>query len=324
MIKKSNCFLTVLLFCILSIHAQDKTSYKYALELNTDNDAFIIWENFDRFYTYGAGLKLDFKKERVLGLEKLFSKKTNYFFSAGFRTEGYAPTKQKISIQEVESNTMPFDRPFAGLLFGTFDATYIFKRSFFKAQLYIGIMGPSARSQQIQDWFHKNITDDDLIEGWDFQIPDQLILNVNASYTYDFSPNATWLDIFGMIEARLGNMYIDATPAINFRFGKFGPLSTSSALGNGLIANTGINEIFIKSSFSASFVAFNGTAQGSLFNNDYEYAVMDLNPVHTSMSHGVFFTVKRFSFGYDNIFTFGKVNAKKRHIYGRFSFLYRF
>lgn len=318
------CFCTVLLFCILNIHAQKEAPYKYELELNTDNDAFIIWENFDRFYTYGAGLKLNFKTEHLLGLENLFSKKTNYFFSAGFRTEGYAPTKQIISIQELGDDTMPFDRPFAGLFFGTFDATYLFKQSFFKAQLYIGIMGPSAKSQEIQDWFHKNITDDDLIEGWNLQIPNQLILNVNASYTYDFMPNATFIDVFGMIEARLGNMYIDATPALNFRIGKFGPLNTSSALGNGLIANRGIREIFIKSSFSASFVAFNGTAQGPLFNNDYENSVTDLNPVHTSMSHGIFFTGKRFAFGYDNIFTFGKVNAKERHIYGRFSFLYRF
>lgn len=323
--NKTPFLICVLLSVSLNILvAQEQENFKHRIEISTDNDAFNLWENFDRYYTYGAGIKYAFKSEKLLGLENLFSKKQDYFFSASIRSEGYTPTRVQLSELDPDEISINIDRPFAGLLYGTFDATYTFKNSFIKTELYLGIMGPTALSKEIQDWIHDNITDDDLIDGWEFQMPDQLILNINVSGAYDFNPESTWFDAYGMGEARIGNLYIDATPTLGFRIGKFGDFSTSAAFGNSLIAKKTLIEFYLRSSFSATFTAFNGTAQGNIFSNDFQYAVEDLSNFHTSMSHGLFVNLRNFGFSLDNTFSYGKVNKGVRFIYGSFSFNYRF
>ena len=117
---------------------------------------------------------------------------------------------------------------------------------------------------------------------------------------------------------------MDLTPLLGFRIGVFESLSQSNAFGNGLVLSKSVKEIYFRSTFSATATAYNGTAQGPLFNNDFEFVIDDLSHLHTSMSHGIFFTCSRFGASFDHIFTFGKVNKKVRHIYGRFSFTYRF
>ena len=117
-------------------------------------------------------------------------------------------------------------------------------------------MGPTALSKEIQDWIHDNITDDALIDGWEFQMPDQLILNINVSGAYDFNPESTWFNAYGMGEARIGNLYIDATPTLGFRIGKFGPFSTSAAFGNSLIAKKIAYRILFKKFFLCDFHSF--------------------------------------------------------------------
>ena len=106
--------------------------------------------------------------------------------------------------------------------------------------------------------------------------------------------------------------------------GKFGPFATSAAFGNSLIGKKSLIEFFLRSSFSATFTAFNGTAQGNIFSNDFQYAVEDLSNFHTSMSHGLFVNLRNFGFSLDNTFSYGKVNKGVRFIYGSFRFNYRF
>ncbi len=305
-------------------YSQNNESFKFQAEINTDNDAFIIWENFDRYYTYGAGFRLAFKAKNLLGLQNLFKTKRDFFFSAGLRSEGYTPTRDDYSIVEIREEDFNFERPFAGLLFGTFDATYLFEQSFLRTELYLGIMGPSAYSREIQDWIHENITDDDLIDGWQFQIPDQLIINLNLYYAKALYRHQQWFELYAQGELRAGNLYMDLTPLLGFRIGVFESLSQSNAFGNGLVLSKSVKEIYFRSTFSATATAYNGTAQGPLFNNDFEFVIDDLSHLHTSMSHGIFFTCSRFGASFDHIFTFGKENKKVRHIYGRFSFTYRF
>lgn len=216
------------------------------------------------------------------------------------------------------------DRPFAGLLFGTLEANYIFKNYFIKTQALLGVMGPKALSKEIQDWIHDNITEDGLIDGWYLQIPNQLIANINATAAYNFNIAPSWIDPFVMGQARFGNLYIDATPTAGFRLGKFSGIGQSAAFSNSLIAPRNITEIYLISSFSVTFAAFDATAQGNIFNNDFPYAVENLNNVFTSMTHGVFITLNRFTLGYDNMFTFGQVNQEICHAFGRFTAFYRF
>lgn len=309
---------------ITKASAQDNTPLKYAVEISSDNDAFALWGNLDRYYTFGIGSKFYLKTEKLLGLQKLFKHKTNYFFDFGLRSEGYTPTRQAYETSEILSDSLSFERPFAGLLYGTLQATYTFKHSFIKTELLLGIMGPSAFAQDIQNWIHKQLPDSDEVEGWEYQIPDQAIININTKGAYNLTYLAHWLNIYASAEARIGNLYIDATPLIGVRIGRFESISHSSLFNNHLLAPFKVKEIFFRSAFATTFTAFNGTAQGRLFNNDFPYALSSVNHVHTTFSNGIFIAFNKISMGYDNILTFGKVNKGAQHIYGRINFRYRF
>ncbi|MDX1334030.1 MAG: DUF2219 family protein [Robiginitalea sp.] len=312
------------LLCAVASFSQEADAYKYALGFKSDNDAYVAFENFDRFYTFGANIFFAWKPPRFLGLEKPLPKKKDYFFQLGLQQEGYTPTKKLVTALEVEQDSISFDRPFAGLLYGTLEGTYILERSFLKTAIQLGLMGPSALSKEMQDWIHENITGDGTFDGWAYQVPDQLILNLNVSGAYDLLPQSKFLDVYAAGRARLGNLHIDATPVLGFRLGKFGMLGTSSAYGNTLVAPRTQKELFLRSTVSTTFTAYNGTAQGNIFRQDFEYAVQDLSRFHIEMTHGIYVSGKRYALGFDHIFSYNKVVKGTRHIYARVDFIYRF
>lgn len=311
------CFIIAL---FIEATAQQTTIYKNAVELNSDNDAYAVSENNDRYYSFGTGLKFYFTAEKLLGLEKLFSKKEHYFFTAGIRSEGFTPTR--FDYDAIPEEDLNFDRPFAGLLFATFDANYVFDRSFFKTELYIGVLGPSSKAEEIQNWIHKNITSDDLIKGWQYQIPNQFLFNINFQGVYALKTNPTWLDLYIEGNARLGNLYIDATPTFGIRLGKFNKLTTS--LSNAILSENVKPELYFKSSFSYSFVAFDATAQGNLFGSNYKYAIDNMHHCYTSITAGVFINYKKFAVGYENVFNFGKLIKGSYHNFAKLNFNFRF
>lgn len=315
---------SLILFLVSIATSQEKKELKYAATIYSDNDAFIFWQNSDRFYSFGLGLKVAIKPDKFLGLEKKIINKKDFFIDFEIKSEGYTASNPEISLESILNDSIDFDRPFAGLLFSKTGITYSFERLFFRGELLLGVMGPSAFTREIQDWVHKKITGDGVLSGWDFQIPDQIIFNTNFKGLYDLTPNYNGFDVYSGLEARVGNLYIDTTPLVGIRIGKFGPLASSTAFGNTLLGSTSLREIYIKSSLSATVNWYDATAQGNIFNRDYEYAVKDLNHLHTSMTHGVYIRTKRLSIGFDHIFTYGKIIKGERHVFGRFEFTYLF
>ncbi len=303
--------------------AQNTPAFDREISFSSANDAFVVWQNSDRFYSYGLGLNLKFKKEKILGLQRYFPKKTGYFFEVGLRLEGYTPTNKTVSEADIQQNTISFDRPYAGLLFGNFNVTYAFDRSFLRGKALLGVMGPASFADDFQGWFHDNVTDDPVFEEWRFQVPNQLIANIALSYAYDFIPEHRWFDLYGMLHTRLGNLYIDASPALGLRLGKFNKLGESVGMDNNILSNAG-TELFLQSTISSSLHIFDGSAQGNLLNNDFEYGVADLNPVSATMIQSVYFSARRFSLGIEHYFTFGKVVSHERHLYARTILKYKF
>jgi hypothetical protein len=319
-------FFIVFLFHFGTFFAQEESiDFNNVIGINTDNDALVAWENRDRYYTFGIGASLSFKARKLLGLQNWFSSKKTVFYTAGLRMEGYTPTNKVVTVLQREGDSIiTFDRPFAGLFFGTLETTYGFERSFFKTGILMGIIGPSSGAGRLQRWIHDNVTDDGVFDGWRYQVPDQFILNFSGDFIYDFTPEASWFDIYGGAKARLGNLYIDASPVVGFRIGRFNNIGATAAFGNGLLAAKTDWELYLRSSFSANVAFFNATAQGRLFGPDFEYAVDKLNPFFLTMTQGIYFAYRRIILGFDHYFSYGEVIKKQRHIYARLDFKYRF
>lgn len=323
-VKSSLYFLSFLLLLIIRAHAQGSDTFNCEISLSSANDAYVIWQNSDRFYSFGVGLNVKFKKEKWLGLQKYFPKKTAYFFEVGLRLEGYTPTNKTVTPIEIQQNTIAFDRPYAGLLFGILNATYAFERSFLRGGVLLGVMGPASLADDFQGWFHDNVTDDPVFEEWRFQVPNQLLANIALTYAHDFMTQQKWFDVYGALNTRLGNLYIDATPTLGLRLGKFNRLSESVGMDNNILSTSSGIELFVQSSISSSLNIFDGTAQGNLFHSDFKYAVDDLNTFSTLLTQSIYFSSRRLSIGIEHYFTFGKVVSNERHIYARTILKYRF
>ena len=323
---KNRSIFCVLVFLIANcLFSQDDNDFNSVITINSDNDAFVIWENRDRYYTYGIGASMAFRSDRLLGFQNWFSDKESYFFTGGMRIEGYTPTNKVVTETQIQGDSIiVFDRPFAGLLFGTLETTYGFERSFFRTGVLFGIMGPSSGAGRLQRWIHDNVTQDGVFDAWRFQLPDQFILNFSGEYLYDFTPANQYADVYGALKARLGNLYIDASPAIGFRFGKLNGVNQTAALGTAIQGNGSDWELYWRSSFSATIALFNATAQGRLFGPKFEYALEDINTFYWSMTHGIYFAYRRILLGFDHFFTYGEVVANQTHVYARLEIKYRF
>ncbi|NNE02573.1 MAG: DUF2219 family protein [Eudoraea sp.] len=305
-------------------HAQNDDPYNVEISVNTDNDALVAWKNKDIYYTYGIGAQVAFQAEHLLALERLFPSKTSHFFKTGLRMEGYTPSNKFIYAAELVNVDEVFDRPFAGLLYGTMEASYIFENSTLTTGMLFGILGPSSRAGDLQIWFHESVTDDALIDGWEFQLPDQLLLNFNMAYTYDFTPKSKIISAYGGGEVHFGNLYVKAVPSLGVRIGKFAPLTRSVAVDNSILLKRNETELFFLAKYDLAVNLFNATAQGKLFGPNNNLALSTINTVDSLLTLGIYFTYYRWTVNFNHYFSFGKVIPKTNHVYARIGLFHRF
>lgn len=326
--KQATLFLisATIILCYSQCYGQSEQQYNHEVSISSANDAFlIIGDDLDRFYSFGFGSSIKIKDRKLLGIENWFSKKVDYYFELGIRIEGYTPTNKEVSEFEIQSNTISFDRPFAGVSYGFFNATYGFKRSFFRSGIILGIIGENSQAGDIQTWFHENITNDQVFrDEWVYQVPNQLIYNINLEYAYDLLPNNTWLDVYAAAQAQLGNFRINATPSIGLRIGKFEKIAASMGFDNSILGGKNNFELFLQSNFSVTANAFDATAQGNIMNRNFEFEVEQLNPIHSTFQHSIYMVYKMVSLGYEQYFTRGVTLKNAQHSYGRFLLQYRF
>ena len=318
-------YLLSFLIVFVSYYSNSQEShYKNQIRFSTDNDLYIFFRRTDQYYSYGGGFEYAFKAKKVLGLQRLFPEKTEVFYNLGMKLEGYTPSQlEEFLDTEVVEGPESFDRPFAGVSYLSFSTAYIFERSFFKTEILTGVLGPSSGAAEVQDWVHKNISDDLPYDGWQFQLKDQLLVNLNFEYLYDFNPNNKWLNFYGMGNVKLGNLHIQASPSVGIRFGKFEKSMYSTSFKNELLSSKKASEFFFQMAIEPRITIFNATIQGDLFNSRNN-ALSDLNTLTWHMSNGIYFLKNRFSFNITYFWETGVVEASDNHVYGTIGGSFRF
>ncbi len=314
----------VMPFLMLS-QSKEKEDYNYEVGIVTDNDVFVAWKKTDEFFSFGIGANYNFKSDQFVKAHTLFPKKKQHFYSLAFKMEAFTPSNNEIPEEILERRLFQFDRPFAGILFGNLGLTTTFKKSFVKTNVLLGVMGESSLVENTQDWFHSVILDESTLQGWEFQIPNQLLFNLGVTYAYDFTPKLKRIDLYAIGQTRLGNLYTDVSAQIAFRMGWFRSLTTSITEGNQLLAPKDKKlEFFYKITFLGRVNAFNGTAQGSLFGNDFEHKIESLSVFDRHIAQGVYVSWKHFFINAEYTFTYERVVANSNHIYGTIAMGVRF
>ncbi len=314
--KNPLLYLSILLLTTAAF-SQETDFYDYEIELGHDNDFLIIYTGTDRGYTYGINGAFRWRNRKETFITKLFKKSRASYSEINLNIEAYTP--DYLSDGSPDTNE---ERPYAGWSYANFTTALAFKKSFLHLGLDVGVLGPSSQADDIQNWFHREITDDVELQGWENQIPDQLGINLRANYGFDLK-HTKLLDIYGTINSSIGNIDTYVKPAIHFRFGKFEPIQYSVGQDNQLLGKRKQVEYYLDTGFGAKFSIYDATVQGNIFDN----SLFEQDEINNILFNGYFgFCVLKngTSIEFKYHLTTGELNSGDTHRYATLSFAQRF
>ncbi len=307
-----------LFFCLLSGLVFSQNQHSKSFGFISDNDVYVSATQ-DQYYSNGLTLQYQFLSKTPS--EKLVKKM--YTFQLGH----YLYTPYSGNVPNIANQ----DRPFAGYLFADFGITKFYKNeSAFKITYQLGILGPSSQAESLQKWYHKMVgmyTP----AGWAYQIQDQLGANINLTYLKNVGYTSNkQLDFNAFAEAKVGTIFNELTLGFVSRIGFktlnpiFNSVLFNSNIGNEKTDNP-LKEVYFFIKPQLSYVAYNATIQGSLF-NDNSPLTFDAKPIKASVQLGLKWASKRFNYGYA-ITYLSKAVANNRvtgHKYGTITMIYKF
>lgn len=313
-------FILVFSFLITDVLAQNNF-FKNEFGFKSENDAFLATAQ-DRYYTNGlffsfrSALKPNIKQDTSKLVKKIWSVHAGQkMYNA---QSGYVPDITYV------------DRPFAAYIFGSTSLQWLFRNeNIFKAEIQGGITGPSALGKEGQEFYHDVFGFYDL-NGWQFQVKDELALNINLNYDRLIyrSKNKT-LDFSLPLEARIGNTFSGVKAGILFRTGSLNPLYHSIATQSNVASyqEPQVNEkelyFFLKPSLD--FVIYDATVSGGLFRDDKGAITYDTKPLVFSQELGIAYAKNRWTLDFSILFKSREIKSSaKAHQYGIVDIYYRF
>jgi lipid A 3-O-deacylase len=279
--KQMKYALFALLFSMAIIFAADvnaQNTYRNQVGGRLDNDQYINPYN-DRYYM--AGHLLNFTT--VLNSSK---------DCAGLLGGGVF--KKTLELEVGQQIYGPFatwarytfiqDRPYTGYLYAGASLNWLYENeSALKITAQVGTIGPASMAEKVQKTFHKAFDLKDP-EGWEYQLNNEVGLNLEAQYTrLLYRNNNDWLDVAATPSLRIGNTFSNATAAVQLRIGSldkfYQSASTNSRVSLG--GDHQKHELYFFAIPQLSYVAYNATIQGGMF-------IKDKGPVHYDIHHLVF------------------------------------
>jgi hypothetical protein len=144
------------------------------------------------------------------------------------------------------------DRPYAGYLYAGLTAAIRTKTQFHQWELDVGIIGPEAMGEKVQNGFH-DLIGNPHAQGWDNQLATEPTLELSyiqkvRFYEVEGDWTGRYFDVIPEGGAEVGNVKIDAHLGAMVRFGlrlpdDFGPSSFGSVGGDALDIKIGSMEI---------------------------------------------------------------------------------
>lgn len=315
-------FNLALIFTALDTNAQ--STYRNQIGGRLDNDQYINPYN-DRYYM--AGHLLNFTI--VLNGSK---------DCAGLLGGGVV--KKTLEIEVGQQIYGPFatwarydwlqDRPYTGYLYAGAALTWFHdNESALKVTAQVGTIGPASMAEKVQKAFHHAFDLKDP-EGWEYQLNNELGLNIEAQYTRLLYRNGNeWLDVAATPSLRLGNTFSNVTAAVQLRIGAFDKLyqsaSTNSRVSMG--SERQKRELYFFAIPQLSYVAYNATIQGGMFIKDKGPVHYPVIPLVFTQQLGVQFATERWSAAYTAIIRtreVGGVSTALGQQWGTMALAYRF
>jgi hypothetical protein len=194
-----------------------------------ENDTF---SGNDRYYTNGflfAWQSPSYNPPAWLGR---ITEGPNLLFPGGATRWGLAFGQKKWTPEDtLLRNPDPNDRPYAGWLYGAVTLMSYNERAFGSLELQLGIVGPGALGEQVQNNTHDFMNIDRAL-GWDYQLKDELGVNLVAARQWRLNRPTGWegisVGLVPSLAASLGNVSTFGSAGLMLRLGSeleadFGP-----------------------------------------------------------------------------------------------------
>ena len=302
--------LSFLFIISISFNGLSQTSFSKEISILTDNDLYTSIYR-DRYYT--NGLFVTFRTVEKVKNNKLAKK--IHSFQVGHMM--FTPIKATLTVAGTH------DRPFAGYFYGEYGQNRFYNsQNVLMAKLQIGVIGPNAKGQGLQNFMHK-IYNYPEATGWEHQIQNAFAVNLNTTFIKYFkNVSRSHFDLNSYNELKAGTIFTSISTGLYSRIG-FKKLQNSS---NTVAFNSNLNQNTVQS-FSESFifvkpmlnyVVYDATVQGS-FLNTTSPVTFEIMPINFSLELGYKYYNRRFLYGYTFHFHTKKLKslrATKSNTYG--------
>lgn len=242
------------------------------LSVTVEND---VVSGRDRHYTNGLRLAYVTAPKQPTAFERLIGGKRT---TEGLFRRSFAVAQSIYTPEHYLAETPPADdHPYAGHLFGEYALLTETDGRFDLITIEVGVVGPWARGEEVQNWFHRTI---DVYEavGWEHQIGNEV--TVNLAYDWKGKPVAEgkaaglqW-ELMPTAGASLGTVAVNARAGGMFRIGdrltpNFGPARIRPSLtGSGHFDRANPFDWFAFIGVQGRIVGHDIFLDGSLFQAD--------------------------------------------------------
>lgn len=283
--------IVILLFFLINV-----SLFSQGNKTNSINSFEFKWSNdfeyqTDYYFTNGFAFELVAPWEESNPANSILlkhSSESKVLYSLTLLQNIYTP-KAKFDIPEQLNG----DRPFAAyILLGAK------KLSFHKgdriklySKIQIGILGPAALGEEVQNGIHSLLPTSGKLNGWENQISNSLMLNYSlaAEKSYSFS---NWIEFTGIASVKIGLPYTNARAGIRTRVGIFDVFPKGFEY-----YSSQDFKLFLSLGADASIVGYNATLQGGLFSESF-YTLNNINRFVGYANIGVTLLYKKFELEY--------------------------
>ena len=250
-----------------------------------DRDATItaIFENdwfarTDRNYTNGLRLAWLSGTKRPNGIAGHLANFVTGEDENALLREGWAVGHEIYTPADVDTPApLPTQHPYAGYLYGEYSALLEQADTVDQLSLRVGVVGPSAGGETIQNGYHSLIGGEEA-DGWDNQIDDTLALTLSydrqVRNLFDSGIDGLEADLTPSFGASLGTVHTNIRAGLTARLGSdlrndYGPpLSRPSRAGAGFFTPSDGFDWYVFAGLEARAVAHNIFLDGSPFRDD--------------------------------------------------------
>ncbi|MBN1597204.1 MAG: lipid A deacylase LpxR family protein [Bacteroidales bacterium] len=313
----------LLFFLLLQTGLYLYSAYPNDIIQNSNNRVGIIVENdfffvTDYYYSNGFSLVLQSGYMQFPILKRfMFPTDNNPLIISNIELSQkiYTPVQTKTS--EIQYG----DRPYAGTLTLAYTEEAIYSTGKISSCIVIGVLGDRSWSSETQNFIHK-VIDNDQIQGWDNQIDNDIIFNLNYSFERRFL-KLDFMNLSSAANLRLGTLNTDLGGSVKVSF-----IINYERLNIKHISAIAKNlRIYSHAEISPRYVLYNATLNGGFINrsdSNHTLSTSELRALVIDNTIGVVICYRAFQLEIDAVHTIPEFKGGRHHMYGRIALYYNF